>query len=61
MERNNLNAVAYLTQNDGTLMGADYVLRYPVLTIGSGPANSMRGAGYLSDAENAHAAATGRR
>lgn len=53
MERNNLNAVAYLTQNDGTLMGADYVLRYPVLTIGSGPANSMRGAGYLSDAENA--------
>lgn len=53
IERNNLKAVAYLTQNDGTLMGVDYVLRYPVLTIGSGPANSMRGAGYLSDASDA--------
>lgn len=53
MERNHVKAVAYLTQNDGTLMGVDYVLRFPVLTIGSGPANSMRGAGYLSHATDA--------
>ncbi|MFT4010996.1 MAG: hydantoinase/oxoprolinase family protein [Nocardioidaceae bacterium] len=48
LERNNVSAVSFLTQNDGTLMGLDYVLRFPVLTIGSGPANSMRGAGYLT-------------
>lgn len=48
LERNRIDAVAYLTQNDGTLMGLDYMLRFPVLSIGSGPANSMRGAGYLT-------------
>ena len=53
LERNGIDAVAYLTQNDGTLMGLDYVLRFPVLTIGSGPANSMRGAGYLTRASDA--------
>jgi len=34
-----LRPVMFFAQNDGTLMGADYALRYPVLTIGSGPAN----------------------
>lgn len=43
-----INALTYFSQNDGTLMSLDYVHRYPVLTIGSGPANSMRGAAYLS-------------
>lgn len=38
----------YLTQNDGTLMGADIAERYPVLTFASGPTNSMRGAAFLS-------------
>lgn len=38
----------YIAQNDGTLMSVDYALRYPVLTIASGPANSLRGAAYLS-------------
>ncbi|MTD12772.1 hydantoinase/oxoprolinase family protein [Nakamurella sp. YIM 132087] len=49
LQRNKIDAVSFLTQNDGTLMGLDYVLRFPVLTIGSGPANSMRGAGYLTN------------
>lgn len=53
LRSNGVDAVAFLTQNDGTLMGLDYVMRYPVLTIGSGPANSMRGAGYLTNADNA--------
>jgi N-methylhydantoinase A/oxoprolinase/acetone carboxylase beta subunit len=53
LESNGVSAVAFLTQNDGTLMGLDYVLRFPVLTIGSGPANSMRGAGYLTDVKDA--------
>jgi N-methylhydantoinase A/oxoprolinase/acetone carboxylase beta subunit len=38
----------YFAQNDGTLMGLDHALRYPVLTIGSGPANSIRGAAFLT-------------
>ncbi len=48
-----IDAPFYISQNDGTLMGADYVERYPVLTFASGPTNSMRGAAFLSDQENA--------
>ena len=36
-----VEAQVFIAQNDGTLMGLDYVLRNPVLTIGSGPANSL--------------------
>ena len=43
-----LDAPLYLSQNDGTLMDADYAARYPVFTIASGPTNSMRGAAFLS-------------
>jgi N-methylhydantoinase A/oxoprolinase/acetone carboxylase beta subunit len=43
----------YFAQNDGTLMAAGYAARYPVLTIGSGPANSIRGAAYLSGLSDA--------
>ena len=39
----------FFAQNDGTLMALDHALRYPVLTIGSGPANSIRGAAFLTD------------
>lgn len=38
----------FFAQNDGTLMDLDFVRRYPILTIGSGPTNSIRGAAYLS-------------
>lgn len=48
-----VGAQAFIAQNDGTLMGLDYVLRYPVLTIGSGPANSMRGAAFLTGVSDA--------
>ncbi|MEM8923686.1 MAG: hydantoinase/oxoprolinase family protein [Actinomycetota bacterium] len=44
---------AYLTQNDGTLMTADHARRFPVLTLGSGPTNSMRGACALAGVDNA--------
>jgi len=47
-----LEASAFFAQNDGTLMALDYARRFPVLTIGSGTANSMRGAAYLSDAQD---------
>jgi DUF917 family protein/N-methylhydantoinase A/oxoprolinase/acetone carboxylase beta subunit len=43
-----LQPVTYFAQNDGTLMSLDQALRYPVLTIGSGPANSVRGAAFLT-------------
>jgi N-methylhydantoinase A/oxoprolinase/acetone carboxylase beta subunit len=43
-----IDAPFYISQNDGTLMSADYVERFPVLTFASGPTNSMRGAAYLT-------------
>ena len=48
-----IEAPLFISQNDGTLMSADYVERYPVLTFASGPTNSMRGAAFLSDHEDA--------
>jgi N-methylhydantoinase A/oxoprolinase/acetone carboxylase beta subunit len=53
MAANGIAAEAYIAQNDGTLMSLDYVRRYPILTIGSGPTNSMRGASYLTGATDA--------
>lgn len=47
------NAKQYLCQNDGTLMSMEYAKSHPILTIGSGPTNSIRGAAYLSKQENA--------
>ena len=37
-----------VTQNDGTLMSAARVRRFPVLTFASGPTNSLRGASFLT-------------
>lgn len=43
----------YVSQNDGTLMAADFIARYPALTFASGPTNSLRGAAVLSKLDNA--------
>ena len=48
-----LDCPLYLTQNDGTLMAADFAERYPVFTIASGPTNSMRGAAFLTGLSDA--------
>lgn len=48
-----ITAPLYLTQNDGTLMVADFARAFPVLTIASGPTNSMRGAAFLSGLNDA--------
>lgn len=48
LEQMGINAPLYLSQNDGTLMTAEFAARYPVLTFASGPTNSMRGAAVLS-------------
>lgn len=47
------NAKLYLCQNDGTLMSSTFARKYPILTIGSGPTNSIRGAAYLANVKNA--------
>ena len=43
-----LDVPLFLSQNDGTLMDAEFAASYPVFTIASGPTNSMRGAAFLS-------------
>jgi N-methylhydantoinase A/oxoprolinase/acetone carboxylase beta subunit len=43
-----LDVPLFISQNDGTLMRAKTVERYPVLTFASGPTNSMRGAVHLA-------------
>jgi N-methylhydantoinase A/oxoprolinase/acetone carboxylase beta subunit len=54
-----LSPVTFFAQNDGTLMALDHALRYPVLTIGSGPANSIRGAAFLTGRADALVADVG--
>lgn len=48
-----IKAPFFISQNDGTLMTADFVEKHPVLTFASGPTNSMRGAAYLSGLKDA--------
>ena len=48
-----IEAPFYISQNDGTLMNADFAKEYPVLTFASGPTNSMRGAAFLSGLRDA--------
>lgn len=48
-----ITAPFFVSQNDGTLMSANYVEKYPVLTFASGPTNSMRGAAFLSSLKDA--------
>jgi N-methylhydantoinase A/oxoprolinase/acetone carboxylase beta subunit len=43
-----VSAPLYISQNDGTLASAAQAEAYPVMTMGSGPTNSMRGAAFLS-------------
>ena len=49
----NIPAALFLGQNDGSLMSLDYALQYPIFTIASGPANSIRGAAVLSQLQDA--------
>jgi len=48
-----IQAPLYISQNDGTLMTADFAQRFPVLTFASGPTNSMRGAALLTGCDDA--------
>ena len=48
-----IQAPLFLSQNDGTVMSSEFAAAYPVLTLSSGPTNSMRGAAFLSGAMDA--------
>lgn len=48
-----VNAPFFLTQNDGTLIAAERIADFPILTVASGPTNSMRGAAFLSGSQDA--------
>ena len=48
-----LTCPLFISQNDGTLMTAEFARKFPVLTFSSGPTNSMRGATFLSGEANA--------
>jgi len=54
-----IRAPLFLTQNDGTIVNADYAARFPVYSFASGPTNSMRGANFLSNLEDAVVADVG--
>lgn len=48
-----IEAPCYVAQNDGTVATSGYASRFPVLTFGSGPTNSMRGAAFLTGIQDA--------
>ncbi len=48
-----LHLAPFIAQNDGTIMDAATASAFPILTIGSGPSNSLRGAALLSGVEDA--------
>ncbi len=43
----------FVSQNDGTLMDAEFARHFPALTFASGPTNSLRGACKLTGLDNA--------
>ncbi|MDR1903470.1 MAG: hydantoinase/oxoprolinase family protein [Treponema sp.] len=53
IKNNGIIAELFIAQNDGTLMSVEYAKKYPVLTIASGPTNSLRGAAFLSGIKDA--------
>ena len=53
LDKLGIHAPLYISQNDGTLISAAQAANYPVLTIGSGPTNSMRGAAFLTGVQDA--------
>lgn len=52
-KENITGAKVFLCQNDGTLMSLEYAKQFPVLTIASGPTNSIRGASFLAGKKEA--------
>jgi N-methylhydantoinase A/oxoprolinase/acetone carboxylase beta subunit len=53
LRQRGLNCRFFVSQNDGTLMDAEFVRQFPALTFASGPTNSLRGACKLTGLNNA--------
>ena len=53
LRQRHLTCPVFISQNDGTLMNADFVRAFPALTFASGPTNSLRGAMLLTGLEDA--------
>lgn len=51
-KKRGIKAPLYIVQNDGSVMSADYAVDYPIFTVASGPAASVRGSVYLSGIED---------
>lgn len=52
MHKKDIEAPLFIVQNDGSVMSADFAIDYPIFTVASGPAASVRGAVYLSGIED---------
>jgi len=53
LQERQISCPFYVSQNDGTLMSAEFAAEFPALTFASGPTNSLRGASLLTDLDNA--------
>ena len=53
LKNEGIEATVFFSQNDGTLMSIEYTMKYPIFTIACGPTNSLRGASYLGQKQNA--------
>lgn len=53
LKHEGIHAKVFFSQNDGTLMSIEYTMKYPIFTIACGPTNSLRGASYLGQKQNA--------
>lgn len=53
LQERDIECPFYISQNDGTLMSADFAAEFPALTFASGPTNSLRGASLLTQLDNA--------
>jgi len=53
LQERQISCPFYVSQNDGTLMSAEFAAAFPALTFASGPTNSLRGASLLTKLDNA--------
>ncbi|MBW4053185.1 MAG: hydantoinase/oxoprolinase family protein [Proteobacteria bacterium] len=53
LRRVGISSPVFFSQNDGTLISAEFASRFPVFTCSAGPTNSLRGAAFLTGLEDA--------
>jgi N-methylhydantoinase A/oxoprolinase/acetone carboxylase beta subunit len=59
LHKSGIDAPLYITQNDGTVMKAEFAEEFPIYSFTSGPTNSMRGAAFLTGLNDAIVADVG--